>query len=169
MKTSGSESVFDGIDPFCQRVPGTVPAGTTEPLPGIAWDSLNAGTSKAALAAAVNAYNATVPAASSLILPASYALGSPIFSQDFRLTKKFIFRERYTFTVLAEMFNAFNISNIIYGGYTLDGAAGSSIHLHSDWNPGVWGRRFRAAASKDWAESSQGGPRAVQFGARFSF
>ncbi len=92
-------------------LPGTVPSTTTEPLPGIPWDSLNAGTGKAQLAAAVAAYNASAPAAAKLALPASYALSAPIFSQDFRLTKKFTYRERYQLSVTAEMFNAFNISN----------------------------------------------------------
>ena len=46
-----------------------------------------------------------------MALPASYALSAPIFSPDFRLTKKFTFRERYQLSATAEMFNAFNEAN----------------------------------------------------------
>jgi len=150
-------------------LPGTVPAGTTEPLPGIPWDSLNGGTGKAGLAAAVNAYNATASAANKLILPASYALGSPIFSQDFRLTKKFTFKEKYTLTILAEMFNAFNISNIVYGGYTLDGAAGLPSSCTAIGTPGCGTPGFGQPLARIGQSLGQGGPRAVQFGARVSF
>jgi len=138
------------------ELPGTVAAGTTEPLPGIPWDSLNAGTSKSALAAAVAAYNATVPAAAQLALPAKYALGHPIFSQDFRLTKKFTFREKYSLMVLGEMFNAFNIANLVIGSYTIDGANSAS-------------QQFGQPVGRLGQSLGQGGPRAVQVGARISF
>jgi hypothetical protein len=137
-------------------LPGTVPSTTTEPLPGIPWDSLNAGTSKSQLAAAVTAYNASVPAAAKLALPASYALSAPIFSQDFRLTKKFNFRERYQLSITAEMFNAFNISNLIYGSYTLDSASSTS-------------QAFGQPTARFGQSLGQGGARAVQLGARVTF
>ena len=68
-------------------LPGTVPSTTTEPLPGIPWDSLEAGTSKSQLATAVAAFNASAPAAAKLALPSNYSLGTPIFSQDFGLPR----------------------------------------------------------------------------------
>ena len=136
--------------------PGTVASTTTEPLPGIPWDSLNAGTSKAQLAAAVAAYNSSAPAAAKLALPANYSLGSPIFSQDFRLTKKFTFRERYQLSITADMFNAFNISNVIYGSYTLDSAYSTS-------------QAFGQPTARFGQSLGQGGARAVQLGARISF
>jgi Carboxypeptidase regulatory-like domain len=137
-------------------LPGTVPSTTTEPLPGIPWDSLNAGTSKSALAAAVNAFNGSVPAAAKLAPPANYTLAAPIFSQDFRLTKKFTFRERYQLSVMAEMFNTFNIANLIYGSYTLDSAYSTS-------------QAFGQPTARIGQSLGQGGPRAVQLGARISF
>lgn len=137
-------------------LPGTVPSTTTEPLPGIAWDSLNAGTGKAGLAAAVAAFNSSAPAAAKLALPSSYTLAAPVFSQDFRLTKKFTFRERYQFSVMAEMFNAFNISNLIYGSYTIDSAYSAS-------------QAFGQPTARYGQSLGQGGARAVQLGARFSF
>ena len=152
-------------------LPGTVPAGTTEPLPGIPWNGLNGSVDKAGLAAAVNAYNATNPASGKVILPANYQIGSPVFSQDFRLTKKFTFRERYTMTVLAEMFNAFNIANINYGGFTLDSAAGLPAGCTAIGTPdGKCGTPgFGQPLSRLGQSLGQGGPRAVQFGARLSF
>jgi hypothetical protein len=150
-------------------LPGTVPAGTTEPLPGIPWNSLNGSVDKAGLAAAVSAYNATNPASGKVILPASYQISSPVFSQDFRLTKKFTFRERYTLTVLAEMFNAFNISNINYGGFTLDSAAGLPASCTTIGGPGCGTAGFGQPLSRIGQSLGQGGPRAVQFGGRFSF
>ena len=137
-------------------LPGTVPSTTTEPLPGIPWDSLNAGTGKSGLAAAVATYNSSAPVAAKLALPASYALSAPIFSQDFRLTKKFTFKERYQLSVTAEMFNAFNISNVIYGSYTLDSAYSTS-------------QAFGQPTARFGQSLGQGGARAVQLGARISF
>src|SRR5580704_10829297 len=137
-------------------LPGTVPSTTTEPLPGIPWDSLAAGTSKTKLAAAVAAYNASAPVADKLALPASYGLSAPIFSQDFRLTKKFTFKERYQVSVMAEMFNAFNISNLIYGSYTIDSAYSTA-------------QAFGQPVARVGQSLGQGGARAVQLGARVSF
>ncbi len=137
-------------------LPGTVASTTTEPLPGIPWDSLEAGTSKAQLAAAVAAYNSSAPAAAKLALPSNYSLGSPIFSQDFRLTKKFTFRERYQLSITADMFNAFNISNLIFGSYTIDSAYSAS-------------QAFGQPVARVGQSLGQGGARAVQLGARISF
>jgi hypothetical protein len=140
---------------FSTPLPGTVPAGLTEPLPGIPWDSLAAGTSKTQLASAVTAFNAKYPT-QQLGLPPSYSLSTPIFSQDFRLTKKFTFKERYQLSIMAEMFNAFNISNLIVGSYTLD-AAGSTSYA------------FGQPVARYGQSLGQGGARAVQLGARVSF
>jgi hypothetical protein len=137
-------------------LPGSVPSTSTEPLPGIPWDSLEAGTSKSQLAAAVAAYNTSAPVAAKLALPANYSLGTPIFSQDFGLTKKFTFKERYQLSVRAEMFNAFNISNLIFGSYTLDSAYSAS-------------QAFGQATARYGQSLGQGGARAVQLGARVSF
>ena len=140
---------------FSTPLPGTVPAGSTEPLPGIPWDSLAGGTSKTQLAAAVAAFNTKYPT-QQLALPPNYSLSAPIFSQDFRLTKKFTFKERYQLSIMAEMFNAFNISNLIIGSYTLD-AAGSTSYA------------FGQPVARYGQSLGQGGARAVQLGARVSF
>jgi hypothetical protein len=129
-------------------LPGTDPEGSGEPLPGLAYGCLNVGCGKAQLQSALTAYNTAN--GTSLTLPANYSLSAPIFSQDVRLTKTFVYKERYKFAVLAEMFNALNISNLQGQSYTI----GSAFGIPS-------GRVTQTFGS--------GGPRALQLGARFTF
>jgi hypothetical protein len=97
-----------------------------------------------------------------LVLPNSnnYMIGTPIFSQDFKLSKIFTYRERYRLEIRGEMFNAFNISNVGGQSYTLDTqvAAGAQQTF-----------AFGQPTSRIGQSLGQGGPRAVQVGARFSF
>lgn len=157
-------------------LPGTVPAGNNEPLPGLAYGCLAASCGKAALQAAVNAYNSSIVGTknaqgatitSSIILPQNYEFGDPTLTQDFRLTKVFTVKERYRFTILGEMFNAFNIANLSGYSFSLDtGKAGS-----------VCQQGGQAGISCNFGQPTQrvnqtfgsAGPRAVQVGARFSF
>ncbi|HLH40110.1 MAG TPA: carboxypeptidase regulatory-like domain-containing protein [Bryobacteraceae bacterium] len=157
-------------------LPGTVPAGNNEPLPGLAYGCLAASCGKDSLQAAVNAYNSSIvgtknaqgaPITSSIILPQNYEFGDPTLTQDFRLTKVFTVKERYRFTILGEMFNAFNIANLSGYSFSLDtGKAGS-----------VCQQGGQAGISCNFGQPTQrvnqtfgsAGPRAVQVGARFSF
>lgn len=148
-------------------LPGTVQAGGTEPIPGIKVGSLNAGTDKAGLQQAVDSFNSQYAGAlnaqggkiSPLILPSNYELGDPTFSQDFRLTKKFTFKERFVFSIMTEMFNAFNIANLSYPSFTLDTKVAAGAQTFAFGQPN---QRLGQSLG-------QGGPRAVQVGARFSF
>jgi carboxypeptidase family protein len=141
-------------------LPGTSPINSNEPLPGLAFNCLNAGCGKTQLANAVNAYNQANPN-SQLALPSNYALSSPVFSQDIRLTKTFVVKERYRFTVLAEMFNALNISNLTIGTYQLD--------AKNVLNPAAQTYSFGQPTGRVTQTFGSGGPRALQVGARFSF
>jgi hypothetical protein len=149
-------------------LPGTVQAGTTEPLPGLTYGGLNAGTSKSDLSSLVDAFNSKIAGTKNaqggtiapLILPSDYQFGDPIFTQDFRLTKKFTFKERYVISVFGEMFNAFNIANLTYGSFTLDSKSG---------NPATQSFAFGQPTQRVVQTFGSGGPRAVQVGARFSF
>jgi hypothetical protein len=85
-------------------------------------------------------------------LPAEYELGDSFSSQDIRLSKIFTFRERYRLNVFGEAFNVLNIANL--GGF--------SFNLY---DPNAFGRPTIRAAQI----FGSGGPRAFQFGARFSF
>jgi hypothetical protein len=160
-------------------LPGTVPSGTSEPLPGIPYGSLNAGTGMSQLAAAVNSYNSSlvgtknaegaiigtaagcsVPTATGcLALPSHYSLGDPTISQDFRLTKTFTYKERYKLAVFTEMFNAFNISNLTGYSSTIDTAASVAAGTAAFGQP-------TARAGQTFGS---GGTRALQVGARISF
>jgi carboxypeptidase family protein len=129
-------------------LPGTDPSGSSEPLPGLQFGCLNAGCGKAQLASALAAYNTAN--GTSLALPANYALSAPTFSQDVRLTKVFTFKERYKLSVLAEMFNALNVSNLLIGSYTI-------------------GPSFGQPTGRVTQTFGSGGPRALQVGARINF
>jgi hypothetical protein len=150
-------------------LPGTVEAGTTEPLPGLKYGSLSAGASKSDLAKLVDTYNSTIAGTKNakggtipqVVLPSDYQLDDPRFSQDFRLTKKFTFRERYSLSIMGEMFNAFNIANLTYpgGAFTLDSKVASGTQTFA----------FGQPTQRAGQTLGQFGPRAVQVGARFIF
>lgn len=87
-----------------------------------------------------------------LRIPSSYAFGDGLSSQDIRLTKIFQYRERWKLAVFGEVFNLFNIANL--AGYTYNLADPSSFGQPTVRTSQLFG---------------SGGPRAFQFGARFSF
>ena len=131
-----------------------------EPLPGVKHNGFNRGLDRSDLQRAVEQFNQNwagkttsrgqrVP---TLTLPANYQFGEPFSSQDLRLTKIFPFRDRYKLSVFGEVFNIFNIANL--GGYSFDltNLAG-----------------FGQPTSRAGQVFGSGGPRAIQFGARFSF
>jgi hypothetical protein len=145
-------------------IPGTVPNGSSSPLPELLKPTLD----KDALAAAVADFNSkyagTVGANGSVIkalaLPPNFDFSAPVLSQDFRLTKGFTYKERYTLNVFAEMFNAFNIANL--SGY---GASIDAKNANAAAQTYVFGQPTQRVAQT----FGSGGPRAVQLGARFSF
>jgi len=143
----------------------------TEAVPsnlGLSYNCFNQGCGKSQLAAAVAYWNAnlagtkdargaTVP---QLALPPDYGLGTPIFSQDLRVTKEFVFQEKFHFSVLAEFFNVLNIANLQYANTTLDpvAAAGATQTF-----------AFGQPTARLGQVLGSGGPRAMQLGARFQF
>lgn len=96
-----------------------------------------------------------------MALPTHYQLGDPRFSQDFRLTKKITFKEKYSLSIMGEMFNAFNIANLSYPG--------SSFLLDSKVATGTQTYAFGQPTQRAAQTLGQYGPRAVQVGARFIF
>ena len=161
-------------------LPGTVPSGGSEPLPGIPIGGFNAGTSKADLAAAVANYNSTIVGsvnaqgskiADYLVLPKNYSLGFPTLSQDFRLTYTLPIKERYKFNVFVEMFNAFNIANL--GGATTALDVSTNPAAVCAQGVAVGGNNiacnFGQASSRAGQTFGSAGPRAVQIGGRFTF
>ncbi len=155
-------------------LPGTVPAGSTEPLPGLPYGCVNNGCDKAQIQAAVNGFNTIYVAGgllnakgvkyTPLILPPNYSLGKWIVSQDIRLTKTFRYKERYTLAIMAEGFNILNISNLVAPTLTVDPGTVSNGTVVG---PGTYA--FGQYTQRVGQSLGQGGPRAFQFGARLSF
>ena len=142
---------------------------TTFPLseadPKLSYNCFNAGCGQSDLAAAVSYFNSTwagkkamngvtIP---TLVLPAKYSLGSPIVTQDVRLTKDFVYKERYRLSLLGEVFNIFNYSNESGYNFTLDAVKTPQTFA------------FGQATARVNQVFGSGGPRAFQFGARVSF
>jgi hypothetical protein len=148
---------------------GTTPGGTpSTPLPGVSFNCFNDGCGKADLAKAVASWNSTyaghpdargqtIPA---LILPPHYSLGTSFNSQDLRLTKNFTFKERYKFSVFGEVFNVLNIANLGGFNFNIDQVAGAGQTQTF---------AFGQPTSRAGQVFGSGGPRAFQFGGRFSF
>jgi len=90
-----------------------------------------------------------------LALPSDYQFGDPTITQDFRLTKTFTFKERYKISVLAEMFNAFNIANLTGYSYTLDNVGATPS--------------FGQPTQRANQTFGSAGARALQVGARVTF
>jgi hypothetical protein len=142
---------------------------TTYPLseadPKLSYNCFNAGCGQADLAAAVAYFNSTYAGKKAmngvtiptLILPSNYSLGRPIISQDMRLTKEFVYKEKYRLAVLGEAFNLFNIANLTGYNFTLDAVKTPQTFAFGQPN------------SRGNQVFGSGGPRAFQFGARFSF
>jgi hypothetical protein len=123
---------------------------------------------KSSLATEVASWNATYAGTKipngkvvpSYILPSDYQFGDPTYSQDFRVTKTFIYKERYRLAIFAEMFNAFNIANL----------TGYSANLDAlNANPAKQTFAFGKPTQRAGQSFFSSGPRAVQVGARFTF
>src|SRR5262249_40193757 len=87
-----------------------------EAVSGLSYNCFNYSCGKSDLRSAIDSFNsnwagkkalngATAP---KLTLPSNYDLGTPIFNQDFRVTKEFVVKEKYRFMAFGEFFNAFN-------------------------------------------------------------
>jgi len=147
-------------------LPGTTPSGSSEPLPGLSIGCVNNGCGKAQIQAAVNAYNSSIagqPSAKgptslnpAVELPPNFSLGKPIISQDVNLTKSFTYKEHYKLDIRMDVFNLFNISNLASPSLTLDPAGSTAFS-------------FGQYTTRVGQSLGQGGPRALQFSARFRF
>ena len=134
----------------------------SEAVPGLTYNCFNYGCGKSDLARAVNTFNSTLAGTKArngatvprLNLPSQYALGTPVFAQDFRITREFPIKERARFMMFGEFFNAFNIANLTY----------STLPI---LNSGAFGQPTGRLGQASTFGS--GGPRAIQVGSRFTF
>jgi hypothetical protein len=144
-------------------------ATSNGPLPhsGI-YDCFGISCGKSTLTQAVASWNATyagtrapngapIPA---LAVPPDYQFGDPTFAQDFRLTKTFTYKEKYRLSIFGEAFNAFNIANLTGYSSLLD--TRSAVPSQQTYS-------FGQPTQRSPQSFLSGGPRALQFGARFIF
>lgn len=152
-------AVYASRGPFNANVSGTVDINGDgnggDTLPGLKINDLGRGTGKEKLFLLVNQYNANVAVPSngliaSIVLPKKFDFGDNFQSEDLRFSKEIRFKERYAVQGIFEIFNVFNVSNL--GGY--------STTLNSN---------FGQATTRAGQQFGTGGPRAIQFAARFTF
>ena len=95
-------------------------------LPGTELGQFNRGLGKADLARLVSQFNPTYPGTRDphgqliprITLPATYSLDHNSQALDLRLSRTFVFRERWRLALIGEGFNLYNAANL--SGYTTD-------------------------------------------------
>jgi hypothetical protein len=128
-------------------------------LPGTTVDAFNRGMGRADLERLVAQFNSTYAGTrdaagrsiAPLVLPAHYSFGDDFHSLDLRLSRSFVFLERWRVSLIGEVFNLYNKANLT--GYSGDLAS-----------PG-----FGQPTSRATQVFGSGGPRAFQLALRLSF
>jgi len=95
-------------------------------LPGTTVDAFNRDMGRADLERLVNLFNSTYAgtkdaaghAIPRLVLPSHYSFGDNLQSLDLRLSRSFVFRERWRVSLIGEVFNMYNKANLT--GYSGD-------------------------------------------------
>ena len=162
-------------------ITGTSATYTTPIDPTMQYRCFAISCGKDDLGKAVAAFNATyagtkAPSGRTIptyVLPTQYQFGDPTFSQDFRLTKTFSYKERYRLAIFGEVFNAFNIANLTGYSFALDSynaaacgpLASGAVTTTCAAQAYAFGRPTQRAGQSFLSS----GPRAFQIGARFSF
>jgi hypothetical protein len=136
--------------------------GTSDDLlPGTTVNEFNRGSNRYDLVRLVDAYNRDVAGrrtasgqiAPTIELPADFALGDSFFTADLRVSHTVpLGGERARLVLFGEVFNLFNVANLVDYGGDLD-------------TPVAFGR----PGARFTQVFGSGGPRAFQFGARFGF
>ncbi|MCI0661426.1 MAG: TonB-dependent receptor plug domain-containing protein [Acidobacteria bacterium] len=139
---------------------------STTPLPGMVFRSFGRSVDADKLRELVAVYNADIERRTvngvrprtakneilnPILLPDQFDSGDTFFSQDLRLKRLVRFSEKYQLSLIGEVFNLFNISNL--GGYDSGLASG----------------RYGQPSNRVGQVFGSGGPRAFQFAARFKF
>jgi hypothetical protein len=134
--------------------------GTTgDLLPGTKVNRFNRGLGKQDLRRLADQFNSTYAGGEdaqgnfipSIMLPPTFEFGDSFFTEDLRLSRDFVFRERWRMTLIGEVFNLFNTAN-------LSGRSGDLL-----------GAGFGEATSRVTQVFGSGGPRAFQLAVRVSF
>jgi hypothetical protein len=157
---------YSSAPPFSPTV-GSGPTGidfngdgtTGDLLPGTVLGQFNRGLGKADLARLVTQFNQTYALKKDaqgriiprITLPNSYALDHNFQALDLRLSRTFVFRERWRLSLIGEVFNLYNAANL--SGYSTDLT-----------NPA-----FGQPNARFTQLFGSGGPRAFQLAGRISF
>jgi hypothetical protein len=153
---------FSSVPPFSAYVGGIDFNGDgtkDDLLPGSTVDAFNRGMGRTDLERLVAQFNqayagkkdaqgASIPR---LTLPARYSFGRSFQSLDLRLSRSFLFRERWRLSLSGEVFNVYNAANL--SGYSGNLASAA----------------FGQPTSRFTQVFGSGGPRAFQLGARINF
>jgi len=149
-------AVYQSRPPFNARVSDTVDIngdGTTaDTLPGLKPNSLNRGTSRNDFLQLLGQFNAGRTAAQQIIIPTDFQFDDNFQSEDVRITKTIKIHERFAIQGFFEIFNIFNVSNLTF-----------------DSSSQTLGNSFGRPTGRAGQNFGTGGPRALQFGGRFSF
>src|SRR5258708_31413841 len=100
-------------------------------LPGTTVNAFNRGMGRADLESLVAQFNATYACTKDAqgrsiplpTLPANYSFGDNFHSLDLRLSRSFVFRERWRLSLIGEVFNLYNKANLT--GYSGDLTSGA--------------------------------------------
>ena len=134
--------------------------GTTgDLLPGTTVNAFNSGMGRADLVRLVGQFNQTYAGTKdaqgrsipSLTLPAHYSFGDNFHALDLRLSRSFLFHERWRLSLIGEVFNLYNKANL--SGYSGD----------------LTSAAFGQPTSRTTQVFGSGGPRAFQLAMRVSF
>jgi Carboxypeptidase regulatory-like domain len=134
--------------------------GTTgDLLPGTTVNAFNRGMGRADLERLVSQFNTTYALTKDsqgrtiprLALPTQYAFGDNFHALDLRLSRSFVFRERWRLSLIGEVFNLYNAANLTGHSGDLTSAA------------------FGQPTSRATQVFGSGGPRAFQVAMRVSF
>jgi len=153
---------YSSVPPFSGYVGGIDFNGdgtTGDLLPGTTVNAFNSSMGRADLvrlvgqfnqnyAGTIDAQGRTIPR---LTLPTQYSFGDDFQALDLRLSRSFLFQERWRLSLIGEAFNLFNMANV--SGYSSD----------------LTSAAFGQPTSRTTQVFGSGGPRAFQFAMRVNF
>jgi hypothetical protein len=153
---------YSSVPPFSAYVGGIDFNGdgtTGDLLPGTTVDAFNRGMGRTDLERLVTQFNTTYADTKDsqggvikrLTLPAHYAFGDTFHALDLRLSRSFVFRERWRLSLIGEAFNLYNKANLSGHSGDLTSAA------------------FGQPTSRVTQVFGSGGPRAFQLAMRVTF
>ena len=153
---------YSSIPPFSAYIGGIDFNGdgtTGDLLPGTTVNAFARGIGRTDLERLVAQFNPTYAGAKDaqgrsvpyLMLPARYSLGDNFHSLDLRLSRSFVFHERWRLSLIGEVFNLYNKANL--SGYSGD----------------LTSAAFGQPTSRATQVFGSGGPRAFQLAMRASF